>query len=862
MKLDNFNLGAYLNDTVNYQRVSLNGKIKGKGLARENTDFVLAGNISSFGFRNYNYTNINTNARLARQLFNGDLSINDPNLIFNANAFIDFRRGKELIQVKANLDTAFLDHLGFIKEPLFVRSYFDVNTSGLELDSLFGTVVLRHTVVNYRDKVLSLDSIHLISTKDGTSRQLQLKSSLADFVMKGDYLYTTLFNDLQKFIHEFYLKANNNREALSSYYQKKKIQVQPYKATFELALHDMLPLAVLANVDLFVSPGAQLKGDFSHDQRSTLHFVSKLDTVIYGGKSFFGNEVDFNGIKSQDSSHLSAMLQVRSTNQRLSNSFKTTNVTAMARWARDHIQFDLDADQQGNTNILRLKSELDFLQDSIRLRILPTQLRIFDEDWDFSQQNYAMMKGLEWRVHQLRVNRGNESAMINGFISEDPDRSLTLGIDSLNLDILNSLLQEKVSGVINGEVEARDLYHNPFVQNKVSIKNLTVDDFLVGDVYGLNQWDRDQKRFDLNFSLERDGKKTVEMNGFYDPEKASPLDVSAKLENINIKIIEPFMRGIFSQMDGALTGKYTITGTFTQPIILGDGKIQSGQLLLDYLNTRYLFSGVLRFAPAEIIFKDFNLTDELKNKATLEGFLAHRNYNEFRINLNAVFNNFQLLNTSAKDNSLFYGQAYGTGNLNMLGRLSNMKISATARSEKNTRIFIPLKGSTDNTSKKDFITFVNFADSAKLEKEKKAARRKDEPTGITMDMNLDITPDAYAEIIFDIKSGDIIRGYGNGDIKLQLDTKGDFSMFGSYEFERGNYNFTLYDIINKEFNINKGSRITWYGDPYEAMLTLTASYKQLVSFAPTISNQDPTITGSPQMRRKYPAEVLLKLDGA
>src|SRR5882762_9784482 len=197
----------------------------------------------------------------------------------------------------------------------------------------------------------------------------------------------------------------------------------------------------------------------------------------------------------------------------------------------------------------------------------------------------------------------------------------------------------------------------------------------------------------------------------------------------------------------------------------------------------------------------------------------------------------------------------------MLGSISNLKISATARSEKGTRIFIPLNGSMDNTTKKDFITFVNFADTLKLKEEKKRkSKSKDEPTGITMDMNLDITPDAYAELIFDIKSGDIIRGYGNGDLKLQIDTKGDFTMFGAYEFERGNYNFTLYDIINKEFSINKGSRITWFGDPYEAQLSITASYKQLVSFAPTISDQSTTqatsVVNTPQMRRKYPAEVL------
>ncbi|HEV8512035.1 MAG TPA: translocation/assembly module TamB domain-containing protein [Cyclobacteriaceae bacterium] len=863
MNLDDFKLGSYLNDTINYQRVTLDGKVKGRGLTRENTDFILTGTVRSFGFRHYNYSNINTNARFARQLFNGDLSINDPNLIFNAKAFIDFRRGKELIQVKANLDTAFFDKLGFTKRPLFVRSYFDVNTSGLKLDSLFGSIVLRNSVVNFNNETLALDSVHLISTKEGTDRQLQLRSSIADFVMKGDYRYSTLFNDAQKFGRELYLKINNNREALDEHYQKKKTNTQSYQVSFDLKIRDMRPLAGLGKVDLYASSGSSLKGNFLHSEVSSLHFNSKMDTVIFKGKSFLNNEVEFRGTKSQDSLELNASLMVRSANQYFSNSFKTKNVLAQAQWEKDHVRFDIDADQEGNTNIIRLKSELDFLRDSIRVKILPTQLRIFDEDWSFSQENYAIVKGLEWNIHRLQVNKGAESAMIDGFISENPNRSLILSIDSLNLDILNSLLQEKISGEVNGTVEAKDLYHNPFVQNKLNIHNLTVDEFLVGNVSGLNLWNREKKRFDLNFSLERNGKKTVEMEGFYDPAQASPLNVNAKLENTNIKIIEPFMRGIFSNMDGALTGDYTITGTFLEPIIRGDGKIQSAQLMIDYLKTTYYITGSLGFSPTQITFKDFSLTDGLKNQAMLDGFLAHRNYREFRINLDAYFRNFQLLNTNPKDNSLFYGQAFGTGNLNILGPISNLKISATARTEKGTRIFIPLNGSMDNTTKKDFITFVNFADTLKLKtEEKKKAKNKEEPTGISMDMNLDITPDAYAEMIFDIKSGDIIRGYGKGDLKLQIDTKGDFTMFGAYEFERGNYNFTLYDIINKEFTINKGSSITWFGDPYEATLAINASYKQLVSFAPTISSTDPGVLNSPQMRRKYPAEVLLKLDGA
>ncbi len=860
LALDNFQLGSYLSDSVNFQNVTLSGKIKGKGLDRENTDFTLSGKINSLGFRKYNYANIATNARFAAQLFNGNVSIDDPNLKFSANGFIDFRKGKELIKVKANLDTLFLDKLGFIKEPLFVRSYFDVNTSGLKLDSLYGSVVLRNTLVEYNHKALELDSVHIISSKDDAARQLSLRSSIADANLKGNYQYSVLFGDLQKLVTEFYLSLQNDRPTLAAYYKKKSLSAKdPYQAAFNLEVHDMLPLAVLSNIDLFISSGTKFSGNFSHGTTSALNFKGQLDTVVYQGKIFTGNGFDFSSSKPRDSIQGKASLTLHSATQEFSKALKTKNVFADAQWNRNHVDFVFNADQEGNTNTLRMNAALDFLTDSIRLEILPTQARIFDEYWTVSAQNHLLIRGREVSVHHMRINHGNESGQLDGFISENPDRILTLSIDSLNIDILNSVLQEKVSGVINGQVQARDLYHNPFVQNNISVKDLTIDEFLVGDVLGTNQWNRELKRFDLNFSLERSGKRTVEMEGFYDPALGNPLSVNAKLENTNIKIIEPFMRGIFSQMDGALTGNYTITGTFLQPVVKGEGKIQSAQLMIDYLKTKYYFSGSLGFTPTQILLKDFNLTDDLKNKASLHGTLAHKNYNEIRINLDAEFKNFQLLNTTAKDNSLFYGQAYGSGSLNMQGPLNNLKISATARSDKKTRIFIPLNGTQETTVKKDFISFVSFADTVHLKKETPKAKIKNEPTGITMDLNLDITPDAYAEIIFDIKSGDIIRGYGNGDLKLQLDTKGDFNMLGTFEFERGNYNFTLYDIINKEFTINKGSRITWFGDPYEATLALTASYKQLVSFGPIITA--PNIANSIAMRRKYPVEVLLKLDG-
>jgi hypothetical protein len=98
---------------------------------------------------------------------------------------------------------------------------------------------------------------------------------------------------------------------------------------------------------------------------------------------------------------------------------------------------------------------------------------------------------------------------------------------------------------------------------------------------------------------------------------------------------------------------------------------------------------------------------------------------------------------------------------------------------------------------------------------------------------------------------------------MQIDTKGEFNMFGAIEFTEGWYNFTLYDIINKEFEIKKGSRITWLGDPYQGVLDIDASYNQLASLLPLVANNNygEDVQKSPQVRRKYPVQVLLALDG-
>jgi hypothetical protein len=857
LELTNFDLGTFLGDTTNFQEVNLKGNINGKGLSYSSADFILSGQIFNVGIRGYQYQNIKTNARLARQFFSGKLDIDDPNLKFRATGSIDFREGRDLVNIQAQLDTAQLQPIGLSREHLFIQTYLDINSHGFKIDSLFGDALFKQTKLEFRDQSIQLDSVHLISEEIDKERVLTLRSSLVNATVTGDYYYSTLFHDLTKLAKELVISIKNDPDELKAYYTNKSKSEQSYNAQFMVQLNDLNPLTELAGLDLQFSRGTIINGRFFNSATTILHANTHVDTITYQGKVLEQTDIELTGSKVRDSANVLAVLNVQSARQHI-NKLNTQRLNIEGLWNRDHIDLSVGLEQVGLSNSIQLRSEIDFLEDSTKIKILPSRIQALEEIWTINQKNYLLLKGSEVSVHALQAQHNEESILLDGEISRSSDKKLKLTIENLGLDILNTLSTEKFGGTLNGTVEGRSLLNEPYLQNNLSIDSLTIDEFLIGDVTGTNEWNQEDKKFDINFAIDRLNERTVDLTGFYDPtDKKSPLNLEAEFNKTNLKILEPVLRGLFSQVGGELTGAYQIRGTFGDPAIQGSGEVASGQILIDYLNTLYTFTGTFEMAPHQFIFRDFIISDLFGNRGNLNGFIAHKNFGKFRLNLDGTFTNFQVLNTTSKDNNLFYGQAYATGNINFFGPASNLKISATGKTEKNSKLYIPINGSSE-TEKKEFISFTHFTDSI-MSKAPVEVKKQTELTGITMDLNLDITPDAYAEIIFDIKAGDIIRGRGNGDIKLQLDTKGEFNMFGLIEFTEGAYNFTLYDIVNKEFTIKPGSRITWYGDPYQGNLNITASYRQLSSLSPIYTDKD--IAAAPGIRRKYPLEVLLSLEG-
>nr|WP_255749422.1 translocation/assembly module TamB domain-containing protein [Pontibacter liquoris] len=305
-----------------------------------------------------------------------------------------------------------------------------------------------------------------------------------------------------------------------------------------------------------------------------------------------------------------------------------------------------------------------------------------------------------------------------------------------------------------------------------------------------------------------------------------------------------------------MEGRIRILGRLDYPVLKGSVNVTDGRFTFDYLNTTYKFTDRIYFGPNSISFRNAQLQDLYGNKATVSGGIAHDGFKNMVIDLEARYRNFMVLNTTSEQNELFYGTAFATGTASVLGPVENLRVDVDARSNENTRIVLPLDNQTE-VARKDFIKFVSHNETDSTGAATALVQDKVDLSGINLNFNLDVTDDAYFEIIIDRTTGDVIRGSGNGDIRMTIDTRGDFNMYGTFEITQGAYNLNLLEgLLTREFKVSPGGTITWNGDPLNGVMDITATYTQMASLSGLLPNDE-----SNDLQGRYPITAVIDLNG-
>lgn len=860
LSLEDFDLGKLAGDTKLFQKIQMSGKIEGQGFALDNAVLRLDGTIQSIGLMGYSYKSTYVDGKMQKGLFDGRVSIKDTNLRFDLAGTVDLRKPKEeLFRLNGQLHKANLKQLGITQEEMRLQTNLNVYFSGTNADDIRGTGKFLDTYLSQGQRNLIIDSLFVYSFQNINGRQIGVESDLLVATVKGDFQVSQTVRDLDRLVEEYKLYFLGNERDRQEYYERKlSVPQRKYSLEYRLLLKNATPLMAFLYPEGYISPNAELDGVFSMGNTSAFNVTGKADTLVVNENKFFKSTFDLTTSKFANSAEVLASALITSDKQQISSIAPTEKLDMEASWDETKIAFSSRIRQQKSTNRANLNGSLRFVPDGIELSFRRSKFRLLDDEWNVSPDNLVTVSNRDICFKDLVVSNKGQSLSLNGVISPDSAQSIVLKTKDFRLQTIAPVLQTDLRGTVNGVASLRDLYKNLNVDSEVQIDELYYDKFLIGNIFGDGKWDKVKKQLNVDSHIDRMGNRIMSLKGYYDPNREeNSLNLLANLNQTNLEILEPFTKGIVRDLSGTATGKINISGTPTNPILAGEMDIRKGRLMFEYMKTVWNFEDKITFEEDAIRAKKLLMTDDEGNKATLSGGVYHDGFKYFLMQLDADLKNFKVLNTSIKDNETFYGSAYVTGHVDIDGPPENININADVKSNRGTRIYIPLDGA-QKVATDDFVEFVNLAtlkqDSTKVPPVVDQVKL----SGITMNFNFDITPEAYCEIQLDRQSGDIIKAYGHSKLNVKVDTKGDFTMTGNYELDRGEYTFTFENILNKRFQIRPGSRISWSGNPYEAMLDVKAAYTQYTSLK-TILTIDSLEARKPEYNRKYPVNVVMQL---
>ncbi|MFK7981092.1 MAG: translocation/assembly module TamB domain-containing protein, partial [Saprospiraceae bacterium] len=507
----------------------------------------------------------------------------------------------------------------------------------------------------------------------------------------------------------------------------------------------------------------------------------------------------------------------------------------------DSASFNLNAaDVTHELDKLNLEGKFALAGEQFNIALLPTNLVILNRVWNIEPDNYLQIGKDFIQTQNFQISEGKQKVAINSLL----DKGLALSVEGFNASYIDTLWDFS-------KLDFEGAYKlNASVANLFTLEKLQLN--LVADTFNIN-WDNYgelaltatapniKSPIDVRLTTQN-GDRRMALTGFYNPPniEAQPkipatspnyLDIKVDINKYPLHLAEYFVRSGISGTYGNIDGQLALKGVLSDPDLDGNLRVYEGGTLLEYTNTKYIIRDEIVKMNNDWLLDASGGTifDEAGNAARVTGGITHQFFNKLALDCRVQSDHFTVINTTKANNEVYYGKGIGKGDIYFSGNFDRTNINIKATTARGTRVSIPVSGER-TVEEASFIRFekpdtIQIAKVA--EKEEPLPATTNEIKGIDLQMELEMTDAAEVLLIFDEQAGDIMKGMGNGNIKMDMNRSGDISMYGNYEIDQGAYLFTLLNVVNKPFVVKRGGTINWTGDPYNAIINIDAEYKAL-----------------------------------
>ncbi len=823
-----FNIGKMFNAYKHVGEMNMDANFKGSGLKQENVLLEIDGIVDSLDFRGNNYNQIRIDGTFAESKFNGHLNVNDEDMGFNFNGIVDFSEEVPKYYFSSDIAEANLFNINLFRDDAsgILSTKMDIDFEGANLDDMEGVIKIDSVKYLHNDILYTLDSIRLIASEneDG-SKLIKLQSNMIDADIQGDFLFKELIASVKRKVADYLpvLKADS-----SSFTDSLATQTIDFKVDFKRT-QDLSSIFV---PDLSISNNSQLSG-FYNSTDQEIYVEVNADMLNYQGIRFYDFFLKTNNDEDAFLVHLGSKDMIfKESTETDTVALGLENLNLLATLQNDSIDYRLRWDdvEAANSNKGYLSGYMKFQSlDNSFLKIEQADVIVNDSIWQFTDNGIVEIDSTHVRIKDIGIFTDSQSLTVNGNIGYVDTDTINLNFKDWNFsnfDILINNPNMDIDGIINGNLKLANLYRAPNMDANLLVSDLVFNNEPLGYASINTQWDKTTESLFTEVDVVDGDKKLVELIGYYYPTRTiNSLDANILFTDFKLKTVTPFVSYFISGLEGTTTGNFLLSGTLEEPVLLGDLEMQNAIALIDYLNVKYEIKNRVNFVENAILFDEVVVQDSLGRSAQAAGEIIHDYFNDLYFNINLYPENINCLNTNEFQNKLFYGRANVSGDVRIHGPVDQLILDANLVSEEDSKIFLPIDYDLEMMDT-HYIVFVNNKDTTS----KNVESYNVDLSGITVNLNLSINDNAEVELFLPYQMGRI-EADGSGELSLNVNSRGDFSMNGDYNINSGDFYFSLQRIVNRRFSILEGSKISWTGDPYEADLDVRALYTTKASLA-------------------------------
>ena len=827
-----FNLLEWdLGKTFDYSEVlgklSITSSVDGEILNKNTNHLELDALIQKAEVLKNEFNDITINGTLNNRVFNGDLSMNDELADLDFKGLIDLSSAVPRFNLTADLRNAYLSQLNLWDRDSssVISTRMDLDFIGSNLDNLLGYLRFDSTVYSEKGKSYFINEVELSTQQiNQTSKKLSLESDILDASIYGSYtfaeFYKSLYGIIQLYLPSLHLMDENQTET-----QLANEQVFDYS----IQIRNLDPVTELFLPDFELVSDASLFGSY-HSNNNTVILNALASDFRYKGVNLTDWYLKSKN-QGDDFQLVTGVSQAFYQGDEPEEKRGVENLILKSFMKGDSINYNIDWDDEAAEDHTKghVAGYFTFNKPpQIFGRFTEFDVTINDMQWVAEQVDDIVIDSTAIQIDKIDIYSKNQRLTLGGKISNDPEDLFMLQFHELDVSDADLLIDAKnvdLDGIITGTLFLKDLYHSKQIEAQIDVKDFAFNKEPMGDATVKSRWDHDISAIHVLVDVIYQGNigthLPISAKGLIytakRPEGNFDLDVDVK--NYKLASLNPFLRGIASNIKGFASGDLKLGGTFNKPVITGELDLLRTQMKIDYINVTYSFADKVHLDSTSIRTNGVTVYDSLGNTAVLDFALTHRNFRDIFLNIDLDANRINALNTTPRHNDLFYGKAFGTGKINISGTLKDIGIKIDARSEANSYVYIPINLAVDATES----SFIKFVGSQSSISNRYPIYSRIE-SGTSVDINLQVTPAAGIQLFLPDNIGNI-KGTGMGNIQMGVSKQGDFSIYGDYRMDQGSFMFTLGNIINRNFSILNGSKISFNGSPYEADINLSAVYK-------------------------------------